>query len=543
MANVRINLSPPRGSVRVSPSWTMSILEKAKAFPGKKKFVDKVLWFELSKENINYAKIKFPTAFFEGGEEDLFQRDMVSVNRPPFATAFPMDELQREAFERSAGKEYFAFFEKPGAGKTKIILDASVRLWCEGKADALLVVTYKGVHEQWVLDEAPKHIHSSIPWEGEAWSGKLKTDILKSNPEKFRIFSLNYEAYATSQKAQAAVRDFYRSGRVIIAADESQRLMDPDSLTSREITADQSFYSYRFAGSGEPTPRGIENYYSVFRFLHPSIMGVDTYAAFKARYCRLDQFRRIVGYHNTEELHRLMAPHVHVAAPNINAEQIWEESRFSLGPRAREAYNQMRDELLVQLDSGEIVTVQGALPKLLRLQQIACGFLPREDGVEEFELDRVQHTLSILQMNQSHKAIVWARFQRDHEALAQGLGEGSAVYNGNTKKEDRRDIVQRFLDPKSGLNWLIASTAAAGTGLNLQGSCWLNIYHSNSDNAGQRWQSEMRTFRRGVDRDVRYVDVIARSTVDNGILRRHRRKRDISDMSIAELRDLITGEE
>lgn len=551
MSHIHVNLTPPpgtnRGSVRSHPTWTMSALERARGFPDKHKLVDKVMWFELTKANINYAKMTFHDATFTGLPEDDFDRSLVRMDRPAFATALPMDPLQKEAFDLSAGKRSFAFYEKPGAGKTKIMLDVAVRLWCEGAIDGLLVVSYKDVHEQWILDEAPKHISKTIPWIGEALRSDkpLVSDVLKPDGSKLRILAVNYEAYATSTKARKVIEDFYRSGNIACVADESHRLMNPESKTAAEMTADQSAFSHRFVASGEPTPRGLENYYAQMRFLDPAILGVVSYAGFKAMFCRMNQHRQIVDYHNTEQLHRLMAPYVHVAAPTIDAEQVFEESRFDLGPAARAAYNSMRDELLVMIDTGQIVTAQGVLPRLTRLSQIACGFLPTDDegGVQEFGTERVDHTLGLLDRKDPGKAIIWARWQRDHAALEARLGGRSAVYNGLTPPAERREIISRFLDPKDDLDRLIASTAAAGTGLNLQGSSWFNVYHSNSDNAGQRWQSERRTYRRGVDRDVQYWDIIARGTVDNGILRRYRRKRDISDMSIAELRDLISGAE
>lgn len=546
---VHINFTPPpgtnRGSISSRPTWTISALERAKGMPGKKKIVDGVLWFELSKENINYAKMMFPDAIMTGlKEEEGEQR--TTINRPAFDTAWPMDPLQAEAFELSKGKKYFAFYEKPGAGKTKMLLDAAVRLWCEGKIDGMLIVSPKDVHEQWILDEGPKHISASIPWIGEAlFSGKrLVTQIMKPDLSKFRLLAVNFEAYAASSKARRVIEEFYRSGRMACVIDESHRIMDPESRTAEEITADQSAYPYRFVASGEPTPRGLENYYSQMRFLHPSILRVPTYAGFKAMYCRLNQFRQIVDYHNMEDLHQKMAPYVHVAAPNIDAEMIFEESRFNLGPETRSAYNSMRDELLVQIDNGELVTVTGILPKLIRLSQIACGFLPREDGTfQDLGDERLLHALRLLERKDPGKVIIWARWRRDHTRLAEAFGARGAVYNGDTPRDARREIVERFLDPNDPLDRLVASTAAMGTGLNLQGSCWFNMFYSSSDNAGQRWQSERRTYRRGTTKDVQYWDIIARGTVDSGILRRHKRKRDLSDMSVAELRSLISGED
>lgn len=546
MSKVTVNLTPPRGTVEVLPSWTMSLMERAKGFPGRTRMVGRVLHFELSRENVSYATMAFPHATVIGGAQPDQADEMLVAGRPPFATAFPMDPLQLEAFEAAKGKKVFGFFEKPGAGKTKMILDHAVRAWCAGEIDALLVVSYNGVHEQWILDEAPKHISKTIPWRGVARIPGKKFDktIFDQDPGVLRIFAINYESYAVSEAARGDIQKFYRSGRVMIAADESQRIMNPEARVTEEMTADQAYYSHRLIASGEPTPRGLENYYSQINFLDPAILNVWSYAGYKARYCRMNQHREIIGYHNMEELHRLMAPYVHVGAPKIDAEQIFIDSKFDLGPEARLAYNTMRDEMLIMLEDGSTASVRNVLARMVRLQQIACGYLVLDDGSKvRLPSERNDLVATLLDMHGGQKAIVWALFKDDHVALAEKLGGCAAVYNGDTSKADRRDIVAGFLDPKSSLKYMVASTAAAGTGLNLQGSSWLNIYHSNSGNAGTRWQSERRTYRRGVTRDVLYYDVMARNTVDIGVRRRHMMRRDISDMSIAELRSLLLGDE
>ncbi len=543
MPKVVIDYRPPRGRVSVTPSWTISLMEKAKAIPGRKKFSDRVMHFELSPENVAFVRAAFPMAESIGYAQNN-GKGLATGHRMTFRTAYEPTPLQDQAFTLSRGKRLFAFFEKPGAGKTKMLLDRAVDMWCSGEIDGLFVFSYSGVHEQWVKDEIPKHVHPDIPVMAEYWrtGKKMSTDILKPDGSKFRVLTMNYEAYAVSDKAFSFAKKFALSGNIAAAADESQRFKGTDSIIAEKAIANREDWKARFIASGEPTPLGIQDYYQQFCFLDPSIIGAWTYEGFRSMYCRMGghQNTKIVGYQNQENLHRLMAPYVHVGAPSINAEKIYEVSRFDLGPRARAAYNELKEEMLVTIDERRVHDVRSVLPMLMKLSEISCGRLTARTGeIFEFEPVRMDLLKTILAINEGQKAIIWARFVADHIAIAEALGDKAAVFNGQTKDKERREIISSFLERGSGLQYLISSTGAAGTGWNLQGGCNLNIYYSNSNNAGQRWQSEMRTFRIGTERDVRYIDIVARNTVDVGTLNSNRRKREVSDMSIEEFRALI----
>lgn len=544
MPRVVLDMREPRGKIIVTPSWTMSLMEKAKSLPDRKKFVNKIMHFELTDANVAKALSAFPMAEIVRGGKEPTSKLLAKGPRMPFQTALPPKELQEEAFILSKDKELFAFFEKPGAGKTKMILDWAVNLWCQGKIDGLFVFSFATVHEQWILDEVPKHLHKSIPVVGHYWkTGKKNSeDILMPDPDVFRILSMNFESYAVSDKAFAFAKRFAESGLMAAAVDESHRIKSHESQIGIKAADNRNDWGARCIASGEPTPLGIQDYYQQFCFLDPNIIGAWTFTSFKAMYCRMGGFQntKIVGYQNQENLHRLMSPYVHVGEPDIEAEKIYEVSKFSLSEPARQAYRQMLSELIVEIDGERFHQVRSVLPKLMKLEEITCGRITNRDGeTVVFDNQRNELVKTHLDIIGDHKVIIWSRFKWDHEKQKEMLGGKAEIFNGDTPKSHRRDIVQAFKDPEDSLQYLLASTGAAGTGLNLQGSCFRNIYHSNSHNAGQRWQSEMRTFRLGTEEDVLYTDIVARATTNVGVLNNLRRKREVSDMSIAEFRSML----
>jgi hypothetical protein len=522
-------------------------MEKAKAMPDRKKFVDRVMHFELTPKNIAYVKSSFRGAEFIVPASEG-KRNLVNSPRMPFVTAYEPTALQAEAFTKSRGQKLFAFFEKPGSGKTKMMLDWAVDQWCSGDIDGLFVLSYAGVHEQWIYDEAPKHLSSKLPWFGVPWKAGKKLDdrIFKPDPNVFRVFSMNYESYAVSDAGFAAAKKFADSGAMAAAADESQRLKADESKVSDRAIGNRDDWVSRVLGSGEPTPLGIQDYYAQFCFLDPKIVGCWTLEGFKSMFCRMGGYenRTVIGYHNQEYLHKRMAPYVHVGAPDIAAKQIFEVSRFNLGQRVREAYDQLKEELVLDLSNYDpesgIYRLRSELAKATKLREIACGRITdREGKVHQIDNTRMELLMSLLDIYRGNKAIIWSCFKEDHRMQAEALAGKAEVLNGDTPKGQRREMVERFKDSDSGLQYLICSPAAGGTGWNMQGAAWRNIYYCSNNNAGQIWQSWMRLYRLGTTKDVHSIDIVARNTVDIGTLNSNRRKRDISDMSISEFKSIM----
>lgn len=552
MTRIIIDLRQPRGRIACTPSWTISLMEKAKAMPNRKRFVGKVMHFELTPKNIAYVRSSFRGAeFIEEKVEGL--KNLVTGPRRGFVTAHPPTGLQVEAFGKSRGKRLFAFFEKPGSGKTKMILDWAVDLWCAGEIDGLFVLSYAGVHEQWIYDEAPKHIDKSIPWLGVPWRAGKKLDprIFEANPDLFRIYAMNYESYAASEKGFESAHKFAASGAMAAAADESQRLKTDDSKVTDRAIGNREDWTHRVIGSGEPTPLGIQDYYSQFCFLDPAIIGCWTIEGFKSMFCRMGGYenKTVIGYHNQEYLHERMAPYLHVGEPEIDARLLFEVSRFNLSDRVRAAYNQLKEELMLDLsqydpDSG-LYRLRSELAKSMKLREIACGRITDRDGkVHQIDNTRLELLQTLTDIHRRKKAVIWSCFKEDHRLQLEAFGSGrAAVINGDTPKAQRREIVREFKDKTSSLQYLIGSTGALGTGWNLQGSAWLNLYYCSDNNAGNLWQSWKRLYRLGVDQDVLNIDIIARNTVDVGTLNSNRRKRGVSDMSIAEFKRIISDTE
>lgn len=203
------------------------------------------------------------------------------------------------------------------------------------------------------------------------------------------------------------------------------------------------------------------------------------------------------------------------------------------------------------------VAAPQAMVRLLRLQQVTCGYLPTDDSSEPvYSIPgpnrRLEEALDLCEEAQ-HKVIVWARFQMDITLLLQGLRERgiSAVrYDGMVGEDDRATAVARFtgtrpvyqkgsvvgrepVPEEEQAKVFVGNPAAGATGLTLVQAKTV-IYYSNSFKLLDRLQSEDRAHRIGQTNQVLYVDLVAESSVDDKIVTALRTKRSLADLVLGD---------
>jgi SNF2 family DNA or RNA helicase len=124
------------------------------------------------------------------------------------------------------------------------------------------------------------------------------------------------------------------------------------------------------------------------------------------------------------------------------------------------------------------------------------------------------------------KTIVWSFYRATLDALALRYGQhGIARIDGSVGSvSERRDAVRRFQEDDETMIFL-GNPAAAGAGVTLH-RARTAIYESLSNQAAHFMQSIDRIHRRGQDRDVEYLVLLGRNTIDEAEYQRLLRKTD-----------------
>jgi SNF2 family DNA or RNA helicase len=125
------------------------------------------------------------------------------------------------------------------------------------------------------------------------------------------------------------------------------------------------------------------------------------------------------------------------------------------------------------------------MTRLLRLQQLLCGYLVTDDGeTVEIANHRIDAMLDTIQ-EMDGKVIIWSRFRHDikkvKKALDKSYGSGCVVtYYGDTSQEDRDKAIDRFQNDED-TRFFVGNPQTAGRGLTLTAATNV-IYYSNDFN-------------------------------------------------------------
>ena len=248
----------------------------------------------------------------------------------------------------------------------------------------------------------------------------------------------------------------------------------------------------------------------------------------------------VVGYRELDKLKEMIMPISTRLTKEDSGVQLppklYSRLLFDLPVEQRRAYDQLRKDYMIELESGTLITASIAMVRVLRLQQIACGYLPNPDDPENPKLffnddgknARLQLLLERLE-DTPHQAIIWARFTHDVDAICRALGPPQCTrYDGLVSQKERDAGIDRFKEGK--VKFTVAKAASMGMGLSLPMAKSV-FYYSNDFSYINRLQSEDRAHRLvgGGMGAVCYYDMVASRTVDEKILRSLRDCADVAN--------------
>lgn len=518
------------------------------------------------------ARCRTPWAHYDSTVQEY------SFRTEPFAH-------QREEWLASRDAEARAIFWEQGTGKSKLTIDTAGWLWAQGRIDAVVVVAPNGVHRNWVVEELPKHLPEGILARtrmhtyqtvkaGTKWHQSAVKDVL--HHRGLAILAMSYDAVMT-EPGRKTLWDFLKKRRCLYVADEARRIKTPGAKRTKRMVASGKYAPYRRILNGTPVPNSPFDLYSQLRFLHEkfwlphsigSFEGFKTvFGVFRTGYNgKGKEYKVAVDYQNVPRLKQI----VDTIGTRVTKEdvldlppKIFTRRSFDLAPRQRQIYDQLREEYMLWLESmvpcdrcgveepeglegtcarcggereirqSKLVTAGMALVRLLRLQQVACGYLS-PDGEDEPAVDIVTpnprlELMRELALDLPHSGIIWARFRRDIDLIMEMLKaeKVEAVrYDGKVDDDGRALALERFQE-KRDAQFFVANPVAAGEGLTLTAARSV-YYYSNGFDLSVRLQSEDRAHRIGQEFPVDYTDIIATGTVDEIIVRSQERKFNVA---------------
>ena len=456
-------------------------------------------------------------------------------------------EHQKDALKKCWNKEAFAIFAEMGTGKTKIALDNACILYNKGKIDRLLVIAPKGTYMNWVDQEIPTHIPDYIEMKVLAWkpsnSEKYKAELRKFREfdYKLKIFVMNVEALSTVKGLKQA--GLFLIGKSMMIVDESTTIKNPQAKRTKNILALAKESKYRRILTGSPVTQSPMDLWAQMDFLDPEILGQSSFYAFRTKYAVMitataaggtHKYQKIVKFRNLKNLGEKVSPHSYRILKKDCLdlpEKSFVKREVELSDEQKQAYAEMKVNATTML-KGQSATALNVLTQLIRLHQITCGHIKTDEGeIINLKNSRLEELMQILGET-TGKVIIWANYVHDilniEKAIKNEYGPTSyCTYYGATKSEDRQKCIKKFQEPDNPVRFFIGNTQTGGYGITLTEASTV-IYYSNNYDLEKRIQSEDRAHRIGQKNKVLYIDLVAKGTVDEKIIKALRNKVNIA---------------
>lgn len=458
---------------------------------------------------------------------------------------------QRKAFWFAKDKPGVMLALDMGCGKSKVTIDLLVN---RGHQRVMIICPLT------VVDVWPDEFEKHAP-------GRMRVTATRGSVAQKQRQAEQALAYGQASGKPVAVVINYDSawhqpfndwsitaGFDCVVFDELHKAKSPNGVRSRYCTKLAQKVPYRIGLTGTPMPHSPLDIYAQFRALDPTIFGYS-FAHFRQRYAVMDHRfpSKVLGYQRENELNsRFLTIAFKVGKEVLDLPPVQHITRYcELSSQARRIYDELETAFYAKVGTGEI-TVKNALSKLLRLQQVTSGHLPlaeydETEGVARTETKVIgtekQDVLEdVLEDIDPHEpVVVFARFTHDLAAIkaaceklgrpfyensgqvrglrawqqeCQRLQDAAAARTSQKQPhgiDQKREQYEREVAPVLGAQ---IQTMDVGVTVVWAKYC---IYYSIGFSRGDYDQSLARIHRPGQTRNVTYIHIMARGTVDEKV--------------------------
>lgn len=468
---------------------------------------------------------------------------------------------QVEGIQLYRGRTYYGFFDEPGCGKSKIVVDGNNLLFLDRALFGAVVICPNTVKATWANPEwgqVARHTPAGFPYVlHRLESGKRLPDMNLIHDQKEQAFVwiiVNYEAIR-NLKTEDFLRDFLQNmAPAALILDESTRIKSRGADQTKAALRLGHYATRRYILTGTPIAKSPLDLFTQLNFLNTGILRYPHFIAFRNRYAKMGGYMvagrpvQIVGWQNLDELRERAATATRVvekrtALPDLPPKS-WSRIEVTLSDEQDRAYTMMRDNAVATF-TGLIgqATARIALTKILRMSQIASGHVPivnsvsgQEQIVSFTKNPKFDAVLELLE-DRDHM-VIFTMFVVEIQDLAARLTKAEISFGliyGETKLSEREKIEENYNAGK--LRVVVCQVVTGGIGITLvKGGT--AVFLTNPYSYEARTQAEDRLHRPGqTNANVEYIDIIAvtqegNKTVDHTVLKALEKKEDLSNAVI-----------
>lgn len=411
------------------------------------------------------------------------------------------------------GEKGGALLMEPRTGKTKVCIDWAAILHQASKCTRVLIICPNTVMDVWIDEIA---IHCPFKYRILVWDkrGRKKFELPKYGAGHIDFVIMNFDAFSTPGRPYVnrkgdRVRSRSRGGRFdlkkkiqawhphLAILDESHRIKSPSAKKTTAImnwVGPHSDYRVIATGTAVTKANQVWNLWSQFKFMNPDSKLIDgmTFQEFKEEYARFvkitDHYSKFTGPKNQKQLRKRL----HAEAFAVARDECFDlpaafPPKIIHVPLEESAavYDQMAEEMVALLESGEVTEASIRLVQNLRFSQITSG-LAKTEPTDEYpegrwvrigrEKLRALKDLCDDWFEQDEKMVVCARFRADITSIKKMIDEGreykrlgvkTFVLMGGMKSAERTAAIKGFRE-HNGPAAFMMNPAAGALGIDLR---------------------------------------------------------------------------
>lgn len=271
-----------------------------------------------------------------------------------------------------------------------------------------------------------------------------------------------------------------------VVADEIHRSKDPKSKQSRALWSATGDADIRFAMTGTPIANNVVDLWSILHWISPENWPSKTKWIDRMIDTMLNAFGGMlvlgVKPHMQDEFYKTINPHMRRMLKQRVLpwlpEQVFERRDVEMSTKQKKAYDQMRDNMIAELEDGAALTAPSVLTQTTRLNQFANAYAEiRVDPMTGEEkailaepsckVDAVMADITANDFGEDSVAVC-AVSRQLIELLSAAMTKANiehGLITGSQNEDERQRAVDDFQNGR--IKWILFTAQAGGVGITL----------------------------------------------------------------------------
>nr|DAX95418.1 MAG TPA: Helicase of the snf2 rad54 family [Caudoviricetes sp.] len=449
-------------------------------------------------------------------------------------------EYQRYCIEKILEIDKLALMLDMGLGKTSITLTAlNDLIYNRFQVGKVLVIAPKKVAESSWTSEAEKWRHLK----------DLKFSMVMGNKNhRLKALYTKADIYITNRDNVVWLVDYYKHDWPFdtVVLDESSSFKNHQSKRFKALKAINSKITRMIQLTGTPSPNGLIDLWAQVYLLDNGERLGKSITAYRERYFNPDQRNQMQIYSwkpkdgSNDSIQRRisdicisMKAEDYLELPDI----IYDTIPVKLDNKARDAYEEMEKELILELETGDEIDAVNAAALSNKLLQISNGAVYDENRkIHEIHDCKIEAFVELVEALPNKNLLVFYAFKHDVERLLNALSKSKLKIRVMSDNKSSKDIE----DWNNGeIDILLAHPASAAYGLNLQDGGNHVVWFGLNWSLELYQQANKRLHRQGQKEKVIIHHLVTQDTRDEDVMRALENKGNIQEELLQSLKARI----